>query len=97
MFRLVYKSLGRSLIVAMALTLMFSSVAFAVKPVSISSPDEGEVVSGLYVITGTCGGADTEVSIDGGAWQPTSGGRSWSLDWDTTAYADGPVAIEAPW
>ena len=95
MFRLIYKSLGRSLILALVVAFLLSSGAVAGKPAAIKTPIAGETVSGQYMITGTGGGADTEVSIGGGAWQATSGGKSWTFDWDTTAYADGSITIEA--
>ena len=78
------------LVVATILSVAVSSAAYAAKPVRIVTPVEGEVVSGSYLITGTGSGAPTQVSIDGGAWQNTSGGKNWSYSWDTTAYSDGP-------
>src|SRR3990172_10594571 len=78
------------LVVATILSVAVSSAAYAAKPVRIVTPVEGEVVSGTYLITGTGSGAPTQVSIDGGAWQNTSGGKNWSYSWDTTAYSDGP-------
>ena len=86
---------GRALAIALVMVLLTSSVALAAKPVIIKTPISGEVVSGLYLITGTGGGAATQVSIDGGAWQATSGGKNWSFSWDTTIFSDGPHTVFA--
>ncbi len=68
--------------------------------VSISSPNEGETVSGSVQVTGTASDPDgsvqvVEVRIDGGAWNATDGTSSWSYTWDTTTLADGQHTIEA--
>lgn len=86
---------GKALAIAVIMALLSSNTAFAAKPVTIKTPVSGEVVSGVYLVTGTGSGADTQVSIDGGAWQATSGGKSWSFSWDTTAYNDGAHTVSA--
>ncbi|MEN8240296.1 MAG: lamin tail domain-containing protein [Chloroflexota bacterium] len=82
------KKIIRILLISLLLMMLFSSTASAAKKVSIKNPSEGAEVSGLVTISGTGSGADTEVSIDGGAWQATSGGKDWSYDWDTTLETD---------
>lgn len=86
---------GKALAIALIMALLSSNTAFAAKPVTIKTPVSGEIVSGVYLVTGTGSGADTQVSIDGGDWQATSGGKSWSFSWDTTAYTDGPHTVSA--
>jgi len=86
---------GRALTIALVMILLTSSVALAAKPVVIKTPINGEVVSGLYLVTGTGGGAATQVSIDGGTWQATSGGKNWSYSWDTTVFSNGPHTVSA--
>ena len=86
---------GRALAIALIMALLTSNTVFAAKPVSLKTPVSGETVSGVYLVTGTGSGADTQVSIDGGVWQATSGGKSWSFSWDTTAYTDGPHTVSA--
>jgi beta-lactamase superfamily II metal-dependent hydrolase len=83
------------LLITLVLAMLFSTTASAAKKVGISSPTSGEEVSGVLTITGTGSGADTEVSIDGGPWYATSGGKAWSYDWDTTTVPDGPHTITA--
>jgi beta-lactamase superfamily II metal-dependent hydrolase len=83
------------LLITLVLAMLFSTTASAAKKVSISSPTSGEEVNGVLTITGTGSGADTEVSIDGGPWYATSGGKAWSYDWDTTTVPDGPHTITA--
>lgn len=95
MYRLGRTLWGKSLVIAIVMVMLVSSVAYAAKPVSIKTPVSGEVVSGVYLVTGTGGGAATEVAIDGGAWQATSGGKNWSYSWDTTAYSDGSHTVYA--
>ena len=51
---------GKSLVIAIAMALHLPGVAYAVKPVSISTPINGEVVSGVYVVSGTGSGTATE-------------------------------------
>lgn len=86
---------GRALTIALVMILLTSSVVLAAKPVVIKTPINGEVVSGLYLVTGTGGGAATQVSIDGGTWQATSGGKNWSYSWDTTVFSDDPHTVSA--
>lgn len=86
---------SRALAVALVLVLLTSNVALAGKPVAIKTPLNGETVSGVTLITGTGDGSATQVSIDGGAWQATSGGKSWSYSWDTTTVSDGAHTISA--
>lgn len=86
---------GKSLFVAIVMAMLVSSAALAAKPVVIKTPVNGEVVSGVYLVTGSGGGAATQVAIDGGAWQATSGGKNWSYSWDTTAYSDGLHTVHA--
>lgn len=62
--------------------------------VAISSPPDGECVSGTISLRGTATDEDAvalvEVSVDGcGRWQPTEGTDSWSYAWDTTVSTDG--------
>lgn len=95
MYRLARTSWGKSLAIAILVAILVSSAAYAAKPVTIKTPISGEVVSGVYLVTGTGGGATTQVSIDGGAWQATSGGKNWSYSWDTTANSDGPHTVYA--
>lgn len=86
---------GKALVIALVMALLSTNAAYAAKPVSIKTPVSGETVSGIYLVTGTGDGRDTEVTVDGGAWQATSGGRSWSFSWDTTLYNDGPHTVSA--
>jgi hypothetical protein len=85
--------LGKAIILAVVLALLVSNAALAAKPLVIKTPSQNEVVSGVYTITGGGKGDPVEVSISGSAWQLTAGGKSWTYDWDTTAYADGPHTI----
>jgi hypothetical protein len=86
---------GRALTIALVMILLTSSVALAAKPIVIKTPINGEVVSGLYLVTGTGGGAATQVSIDGGTWQANSGGKNWSYSWDTTIFNNGSHTVSA--
>ena len=95
MRRIGRTSWGKSLVIAVVAAMLISSVALAAKPVVIKTPVNGEVVSGVYLVTGSGGGAATQVAIDGGAWQAASGGKNWSYSWDTTAYSDGPHTVHA--
>jgi len=68
--------------------------------VTITSPTEGETVSGTITITGTASDSDgtvqsVEVKIDNGAWQTATGTTSWSYSWDTTGVSDGSHTIYA--
>lgn len=87
--------ISAALLVVLLVSLMSVGTALAVKPISIKTPSDGATVSGVVEISGTGGGADSEVSIDGGTWQATSGGKAWAFSWDTTAYSDGTHTITA--
>jgi len=68
--------------------------------VTIVSPSEGDVVSGIVTIEGTASDADgtvelVEVKIDDGNWQQATGTSSWSYSWDTTLYSNGEHTIYA--
>jgi hypothetical protein len=52
--------LGKSLVIAIAMALLLTGVANAVRPASISTPISGEVVSGVYVVSDTRCGVTTE-------------------------------------
>ena len=86
---------GRALTIALVMVMLTSNIALAAKPVIIKTPISGEVVSGLYLVTGSGGGAATQARIDGGTWQATSGGRNWSYSWDTTLFSNGPHTVYA--
>lgn len=86
---------GKALAIALVMALLSTNAVYAAKPVSIKTPVSGETVSGIYLVTGTGDGRDTEVSIDSGAWQATSGGRSWSYNWDTALFSDGAHTVSA--
>lgn len=86
---------ARALTIALVMALLTSNVALAAKPVVIKTPIAGEVVSGTYLVTGTGGGAAVQVSIDGSVWQAATGTRSWSYNWNTTTYMDGPHTVYA--
>ena len=94
------KSLLLVLGMALALVVAYVPNARAEPPgIEIATPTPGEVVSGVYNVTGYAaddvGVTNVEVRIDLGAWwnaTDSSGNGTWyswySL-WDTTAYADG--------
>ena len=86
---------GKALVIALVMVMLTTNVVQAARPVAISTPTSGEVVSGTYLVTGTGGGAATQVAIDSGAWQATSGGKNWSYNWDTTIVSDGPHTVSA--
>ncbi len=86
---------ARALVIALVMVLLTSNVALAAKPVVIKTPVSGETVSGIYLVTGSGGGAATQVRIDAGTWQATSGGRNWSYSWDTTLVNNGPHTVYA--
>lgn len=64
---------------------------------SIMYPSEGDYINGDTTVLGTASIAMTqvEVKIDSGAWQPAVGTTSWSFNWDTTSYSDGPHTVYA--
>jgi len=82
-------------VVLLALMVSSVSVVSAGKPLVITSPSEGETISGTYLVTGGGDGRTVEVSIDYANWQPASGGKSWTFSLDTTAYSDGPHTLYA--
>ena len=84
-----------SLTIALVMALLMSNAAFAAKPVNMLAPVNGEIVSGIYVVAGTGSGAAVEVSIDSGIWMVATGGKSWTFNWDTTAYSDGSHIVSA--
>jgi beta-lactamase superfamily II metal-dependent hydrolase len=84
-----------SFVTLVVLLLSLSSSALAAKPLVIQTPVDNETVSGTYLVTGGGDGRSVEVSIDYTAWEPASGGKSWSYSWDTMAYADGPHTLYA--
>ena len=84
-----------SLTILIVLLISLSSTAQAVKPLVITAPDDGETVSGTYLITGGGDGNPVEVSIDYTNWEPATGDKSWFYSWDTTAYSDGPHTVYA--
>lgn len=86
---------GKALAIALVVALFSTNAVYAAKPVAIKTPVNGETVSGIYLVTGSGDGRDTQVSIDGGAWQATSGGRNWTYNWDTTLTVDGPHTVSA--
>jgi hypothetical protein len=56
---------------------------------TITAPADGSTVSGIVTITVEASGTPT-ISIDG-----TSMGKTYTYDWDTTAYSDGSHTINA--
>ena len=84
-----------TLIVLTTLLLLFSPTALAAKPLAITSPGEGETISGTYTVAGGGDGRAVEVSVDHASWEPASGGKSWSYGLDTMAYSDGPHTVYA--
>ena len=84
-----------SVVILVALLVSSISVVSAAKPLVITAPTAGEIVSGTYLVTGGGDGRAVEVSIDYANWQPAAGGKSWSYSWDTTAYSDGPHTVYA--
>jgi subtilisin family serine protease len=66
---------------------------------TITSPGEGDTVSGLVWVEGTGArvGAEgvVEVRIDGGDWISAEGTTSWRIAWDTEAVLDGDHTISA--
>ncbi len=87
------KKWGSILVLALVFALVFTSVVAAAKPLVINAPADGDTVSGSVIIAGGGAGAPVEISISGSAWQLTDGGKSWTFNWDTTAYTDGMQTI----
>lgn len=93
---LFYRSLwSKALTLTLVIVLLTANAALAAKPIAITTPTNNETVSGVYLVTGTGSGAATQASIDGGAWQSTSGGKNWSYSWDTTLYGNGSHTVTA--
>jgi ABC-type branched-subunit amino acid transport system substrate-binding protein len=67
--------------------------------VTISSPSEGALLSGVVTIRGTAnaslGIVAVQVHVDGGTWQDATGTATWTFDLDTTTLTDGPHRIAA--
>jgi len=66
--------------------------------VAITSPGDGETVSGTIVVTGTSqdvGAGLVSVSIDSGPFQPAQGLDPWTFAWEAGGVPDGPHAITA--
>lgn len=95
MFSFAKTLVQRSVVLMLVMVLLAPGTTYAARPVSIKTPTNNEIVSGVYMITGNGGGAATQVSIDGGAWVATSGGKNWSYSWDTTAYTNGAHTVYA--
>ncbi|MHC4443540.1 MAG: LamG-like jellyroll fold domain-containing protein [Planctomycetota bacterium] len=78
----------------------YASIVPPTYGVEITSPTEGETISGTVTITGTSQGIVNGriwVQIDGGTWLRADGNglNPWSRDWDTTTVTDGPHIIRA--
>src|SRR5207245_1053251 len=67
--------------------------------VTISSPSEGALLSGVAPIQGTAnaslGIVAIQVQVDGGEWQNATGSVTWTFDLNTTALSDGPHRVAA--
>jgi hypothetical protein len=67
--------------------------------ISITSPQQGSLVSGRAVVSGSsasqAGVASVQVRVDGAAWLQASGTTSWTATVDTTTYADGSHTFSA--
>ena len=66
--------------------------------VTISSPSNGETVSGTITVSGSASDSDdsiisVQIRIDSGSWTTVSGTTSWSYSWDTTKVSDGSHTI----
>ena len=67
---------------------------------TISTPDSGETISGLFSVAGTANDTDgtvieVEIRVDDGPWIEVNGTTSWSYDWDTTVVDHGNHTIYA--
>jgi hypothetical protein len=69
--------------------------------VEITSPDDGDEVSGVVTITGTTSDEDgdetilsVEVSIDGGLWAEAEGITDWEIMFDSSEYSDGSIVVD---
>jgi hypothetical protein len=68
--------------------------------VTISHPDENDIVSGTISVSGTASDPDgnlqkIEVSMDNKGWFTAAGTSSWAYSWDTTKDQDGKHVIYA--
>lgn len=67
--------------------------------ISISTPQPGATLSGSVTVSGTASDnvsvAAVAVSVDAGAYSGASGAAPWSIQIDTTAYANGTHTINA--
>ncbi|RLF39531.1 MAG: hypothetical protein DRN21_03455, partial [Thermoplasmata archaeon] len=68
--------------------------------VEIHTPSDGATVSGVITVQGVANDSDgevqkVEVKIDAGAWKAVEGTESWSYQWNTGEYANGPHTIYA--
>ncbi|MBN2065600.1 MAG: hypothetical protein JW771_02195 [Candidatus Thermoplasmatota archaeon] len=69
--------------------------------VTITSPEDGDTVSGTVFVTGTANApsgreiSSVEISIDGSDPVVADGNMSWSYEWDTTVIANGDHTITA--
>jgi len=67
--------------------------------VDITSPNEGDTVSGSVNIIGTASDDNSvvlvEYKIDSGSWSSVIGTNSWSVNWDSNSVNDGPHIIKA--
>jgi hypothetical protein len=68
--------------------------------VTISNPDDNDIVSGPVSVSGTASDYDgnlqkVEVSIDNTGWITAAGTSSWTYSWDTTKEQDGEHVILA--
>lgn len=66
--------------------------------VTISHPDDNDIVSGTVSVSGTASDPDgnlekVEVSIDNKGWITAAGTTSWAYSWDTTKENDGKHVI----
>ncbi len=86
---------GKALVIALVMVMLTTNVAQAARPVAIVTPVSGGTASGSFLVTGTGSGAATQVAIDGGAWQSTSGGKNWSYTWDTALFSNGSHTVSA--
>jgi hypothetical protein len=64
---------------------------YALPTITITSPRNGDTVSGAIKILGTSSGDDNVVmvNIDDGNWKSAIGNNSWEYAWDTHSVSDG--------
>lgn len=72
---------------------------FSEPTVSIQSPANGAVLTGVVAVSGIAGDnaglVRVEVSVDGGAFSPAIGLTNWSFSLDTSMYVNGSHVITA--